>query len=217
MKGNTFLVVVNEITFKPVPWNCMTIRKLNCFGKVHISQQWINTICSLAMQVFMCHKKSTHSPCVVSWPAVDHPVLRHRRNDYSSMFLSIQAAAASANYDAIILTCLQERNGKRDHRVQEHILVLSNIHVCQQLKFYCLCSNSYGIIRLSVMCTWSRPKGGSETKLEFLQSVDVTFSLAKLWSVGRFSSFWLWFLGSKCCLCYSQWWQHCSKWHSAWN
>ena len=105
------------------------------------------------------------------------------------MFLSIQATAASANYVAIILTCLQERNGKRDHKVPEHILVLSNIHVCQQLKFYCLCSNSYRIIRLSVMCTRSRPKGGSETKLEFLQSVDVTFSLTKLWSVGRFSSF----------------------------
>jgi len=148
---------------------------------------------------------------------LDHPVLRHRRNVYSSTFLSIQAAVASANYDAIILKCLQERNGKGDHKVPEHILVLSNIHVCQQLKFYCLCSNSYRIIRLSVMCTRSRPKGGSETKLEFLQSVDVTFSLAKLRSVRRFSSLWLWFLDSKCRLCYIQWWQHCSKWHSAWN
>lgn len=118
---------------------------------------------------------------------LDHPVLRHRRNAYSSLFLSIQAAAACANYDALILTCLKERNGKRDHTVPEHIL--SNIHVCQQLNFYCLCSNSYRIIRLSVMCTWSRPEGGSETKLEFLQSVDVTFGLAKLWSVRRFSSF----------------------------
>ena len=118
---------------------------------------------------------------------LEHPVLRHRRNAHSSMFLSIQAAAAYANYDAIIHTCLQERKGKRNHRVPEHIL--SNIHVCQQLKFYCLCSNSYRIIRMSVMCTRSRPKGGSETKLEFLQRVDVTFSLAKLWSVGRFSSF----------------------------
>ena len=146
---------------------------------------------------------------------LDHVVLRHRSNAYSSMFSSIQAAAAYTNYDAIVHTCLQERNGKRDRRVPEHIL--SNIHVCQQLKFYCLCSNSYRIIRLSVMCTWSRPKGGSETKLEFLQSVDVTFRLAKLWSVRRFSSFWLWFLDSKCRLCYIQWWQHCSKWHSAWN
>lgn len=141
----------------------------------------------------------------------DHPLVRHRRNAYSSMFLSIQAAAAYA----IILTCLQERNGKRDHRVAENIL--SNIHVCQQLKFYCLCSNSYRIIRLSIMCTRSRPKRGSETKLEFLQSVDITFGLAKLWSVRCFSTFWLWFLDSKCRLCYSQWWQHCSKWHSAWN
>lgn len=184
---------------------------------MHVSQQWINTICSLAMQVFMCHKNQPTVHVLSLDLQLDHPVLRHRRNVYSSMFLSIQAAAASANYDAIILTCLQERNGKRDHKVPEHILVLSNIHVYQQLKFYCLCSNSYRIIRLSVMCTRSRPKRGSETKLEFLQSVDVTFSLAKLWSVRRFSSFWLWFLDSKCRLCYIQWWQHCSKWHSAWN
>lgn len=27
MEGNTFLVVVNEMMFKPVHWNCMTIRK----------------------------------------------------------------------------------------------------------------------------------------------------------------------------------------------
>lgn len=182
---------------------------------MHVSQQWIKTICSLATQVFMGHKNQPTVHVLSLDLQLDHPVLRHRRNVYSSMFLSIQAAVAYANYDAIILTCLQERNGKRDHRVSEHIL--SNIHVCQQPKFYCLCSNSYRIIRLSVMCTRSRPKGGSETKLEFLQSVDVTFSLAKLWSVGRFSSFWLWFLDSKCRLCYSQWWQHCSKWHSAWN
>jgi hypothetical protein len=146
---------------------------------------------------------------------LDHPVLRYRSNVYPSTFLITRATAFCVSYDAVILTGSQGGNGKRNRQVPENIQ--SHIHVCQQWKFYCLCLNRYRIIRLRVMCTRSRPEGWSQSQLKFLQSVDVTFGLTKLWSVRCFSSFWLWFLDSKCRLCYSQWWQQCSKGHSAWN